>query len=234
MSVVNIDNIRNYKYKDLISKEKIPTIFLILVIIALFWYSSELQALFHLVVLYIETYTIEFPLLAYALFFGLAVVSTLVSPFSSVALVPFAIELWGTLTTLILLLMGWIVGGMIAYYLGKHVAYKILRIILPSSFEFYSRQVSKKTKFWMALLFRAATPSEIGYLFGIIKYDFSKYLLATIISEIPYAILAVYVSNALIAKNVLIFLSLGLLLLAIMITSLYFLHKKLKNDLSKR
>ena len=55
--------------------------------------------------------------------------------------------------------------------------------------------------FPLLLLFRLAMPSETGYVFGLFRYDFCRYLLITFLAELPFAILIVYGSDAFIQTN---------------------------------
>jgi len=85
--------------------------------------------------------------------------------------------------------------------------------------EAYKKRIPEKAQFWVVLLFRLAIPAEItGYTLGIIRYPFGKYLLASFLSEIPFALLLVYSSQALIEKEMIWFLSLvsiGVLIISV-------------------
>lgn len=145
-------------------------------------------------------------------------VSVLLSPFSSAPLVPLANITFGNFTTIILLLAGWILGDTAAYLIGSSAGYPILsRFASAQKIEQYKRQIPEKSQFWLVFLFRLAIPAEItGYTLGVIRYPFVKYLLASSLSEMPFAFLLVYSSQALVKKEALSFISLvalGVLLL---------------------
>ena len=76
------------------------------------------------------------------------------------------------------------------------------------------------------LLFRLASPAEMpGYVLGAVRYGFVKYFLATFIAEFPFAVIAVYASEALIDRKPLIValtISGGIVFLAIA----FYLFKK--------
>jgi len=62
-------------------------------------------------------------------------------------------------------------------------------------------KLESRMTFLLLLLFRLATPSETGYLFGIFRYNFWKYLLITFLSELPITFLIVYTSDAFVQNN---------------------------------
>ncbi|MDP2830471.1 MAG: hypothetical protein Q8O21_00185, partial [bacterium] len=97
-------------------------IFLLLILLAfLFWYSAPLQNIFYDSVSIANDYTDARPITGVIIFIALAAISAIFSLFSSVALVPAAIMIWGASLTLTLLLAGWIIGDIIAYFIGVYV-----------------------------------------------------------------------------------------------------------------
>ena len=149
-----------------------------------------------------------------ATFGAFAVLSVMLVSFSSIWIIPIAISLWGYLLTLALLLGGWLLGSIFSYMIGRYAGYPIVRkIISEEKINSYSDIFSRaRESFNLIILSRFVFPSEIpGYLLGIAKYPFFKYLFATIISEIPYAIVAVYFIDAIINKNITVFLFVGII-----------------------
>lgn len=60
------------------------------------------------------------------------------------------------------------------------------------------------------LLFQAFVPSEIpGYVLGTLHYRFCWYVVALAITELPYAVVTVYLGESYLRGNRLIFISLG-------------------------
>lgn len=206
-------------------------IFLLVILLAfLFWYSAPLQNIFYDSVSIANDYTDARPVTGVIIFIALAAISAIFSLFSSVALVPAAIMIWGGSLTLTLLLAGWIIGDIIAYFIGAYALRNIAGKFIPiEKIDQYRGKISKKTEFGLILLFRIAMPTEIaGYLLGVIKYHFGKYFLATFLSELPFALLAVYAGDALITQDVLTFIALIALGIAIAIITIELLHKKIK------
>lgn len=90
------------------------------------------------------------------------------------------------------------IGGIIAYAIGFFAGYPLVKkLVSPSKFEKYASLLEQKMSFWLVLLFRTTAPSEIAsYALGIARYDFPKYLIITIVSELPISLIGVYASHA--------------------------------------
>lgn len=128
-------------------------------------------------------------------FVAFAGMSVLLGPFTSSPLIPSAVAVWGNVQTLLFLFVGWLLGNSLAYLIGYRFGYPIVsKIVKKSSLDKWIEYASDKIPFSFAVLFRLATPSETGYVFGLLKYNFEKYLVATAIAEAPFAIFAVYAS----------------------------------------
>ncbi len=151
--------------------------------------------------------------------------------FSTVWLVPMAIALWNAPATVLFLLIGWLIGAIFSYFIGRYGGYPIVRkIILPKRLSYYENLMASKLNFWTVFLLRFVLPSEIpGYILGIIRYPFIKYFSITFLAELPYAIYAVYAIDSIINKNPVVFF----ISAAIWITATWLLvhfYKKTKSD----
>jgi len=205
--------------------------FLILVFLAvIFWSSLSLQNAFFNAVSLIEDYFEINPVFGIGIFMGLAVISAMFSPFSSIPLAPAAVIIWGIIPTFLFLLSGWLVGETLAYFIGRYVGYPIIKkFTLLKKFEHYHRHFSPKTEFLLVFLFRLSMPAEIpGYVLGIARYNFGKYFLATILSELPFAFLIAYAGEAFILNKQLVFIGLIAAAITIMSFIFYLFVKKLK------
>ncbi len=215
------------------NKKHLYILFLVAVIAGLFWYFNSLQEIFYDFLFLIVGYIEERPLWGAAIFVGLAVVSAMFSPFSSAPLVPAAIIVWGTALTSVFLLAGWLIGYVVAYFIGYYAGYPIVKQFLPfEKIDYYRNRISKKSEFWLILLFRMAMPAEIpGYVLGIIRYNFWRYFFASLVTELPFVVIVVYASEAFMARDILLFFGLVFLAFIIMIIMFYAFHKiKLKQD----
>lgn len=174
--------------------------FLLIVLIgAIFSASTYLQSIFLGLTDVLADFVSRHGFWGALAFVGLAAVSALLGAFSSVPLVPSAVLIWGIPETLVMLLSGWIVGNCLSFGVGRFFGYPLVRkIVGQERLSAWVAKLEARLSFWLLLIFRITTPSETGYVFGILKYDFWKYLLLTVISEIPIALLAVFGSELLI------------------------------------
>lgn len=192
---------------------------------ALFFVSPFLQDLFFIVVKDAGDFASQNTALAVSFFILLAAISSMVSPFSSVPVIPFAVTLWGVGVTTTLLVLGWLIGDVIAYAIGRYAAHPLIaQFVKEKKLARYRRYFSDHATFLRALLVRLALPAEIGYAFGLIKYNFGSYILVTFITEAIFAVPTVLAVDALIALHPTVFAVWVLALVAVIIT-FYFLFR---------
>ena len=153
----------------------------------------------------------RFPILGMVLFVLLAMVSAMLAFFSSAILVPVGVYAWGSITCFILLWIGWLLGGMTAFcigrYLGRPVVSKLIGETRLSRFE---KRLGRHARFIHILLFQAALPSEVpGYVLGTLRYRFSLFLLALAIVELPYALGTVYLGTKFLERDIVLLILIG-------------------------
>lgn len=141
--------------------------------------------------------------LGFAIFFLLTMLSAMLSPLSSVPLIPIAVLAWGDVLTLLLTLGGWVVGGSISFMLARTLGRHVLRKFISfEHIDHYLAILPQRLGFELLLLFRLAIPAEIpGYVVGLTKFPFFPYLLATVMAEFPFAVISVYASEAFLEKK---------------------------------
>lgn len=194
------------------TKRNIIVFVAVVIIVALFWFSTAFSNYFESALFALRNYEVEFPFLSISIFILLAVISTLIFTFSSIWLVPAAIEIWGRWETFLLLLTGWIIGNILSYLIGKYAGYPIVKKLVPEKkIEKYKHLFLEGNRGWsIVLLFRFILPSEIpGYFLGIARYRFLPYFAATVLSEAPYALIAVYAIDAILRRDIGLFLIWG-------------------------
>lgn len=153
----------------------------------------------------------ERPVLGAVLFVLLSALSAMLAFVSSAVLVPVALYTWGEAVCAALLWLGWILGGMTAYALGRWLGRPVVRWLLPSeTLDRYEDRLSTKTPFGLILLLQLALPSEVpGYLLGLVRYPFWRYLAALALAELPYAVGTVYLGESFLDRHLLLLLALG-------------------------
>ena len=165
------------------------------------------------------------PLLGVLVFVLLAMLSAMVAFFSSALLAPVAIYAWGELASLVLLWVGWLLGGIVSYCIGRYLGRSAAAAIIgEETVGNFQDMVSERMRFRHVLLFQAVVPSEIpGYLLGMLRYPFFLYMTALGITEIPYAIATVYLGESFLRGNSIVFIvvGIGLIVLAALLLQIH-------------
>ncbi len=199
----------------------------VIIVAILFWYFGIFQEYFYDIVEFSEKYFKENRLLIFIIFLFIAIASALLSPLTNVPLIPIAVALCGTVITIALLLAGWIIGDIIAYYIGKCIGRPIIRYIISAErFDKLINAVKKHTRFHVLLLLRIVLPTELGYVFGVIRYQFWKYLILTSLANITFVFITVYASKAILDGKRIEFFSLLALLITIFLGAMHFVRNK--------
>ena len=151
------------------------------------------------------------------MFVLLAMLSAMVAFFSSAILAPVAIYAWGKAGTFTLLWLGWLLGGIISFCIGRYLGRTVVGMIVDEKkIEGWERELGTRARFRHIVLFQAAVPSEIpGYVLGILRYRFSFYLGALAITELPYAIATVYLGESFLRRQSTVFVLLGFAVIAL-------------------
>lgn len=123
-------------------------------------------------------------------FVALAALSAMVAFFSTAVLVPPAVAAWGQGGTVALLWLGWMLGGLTSYLIGRGPGVLAARgLVSEAKLAGYQRRIGAGAPFSLVLLFQLALPSEIpGYVLGLVRYPLTRYLVALAIAELPYAV----------------------------------------------
>jgi uncharacterized membrane protein YdjX (TVP38/TMEM64 family) len=176
------------------------------------------------------------PLLGGALFVLLAAVSAMLAFFSSALLVPAGIHAWGTWPTIALLWLGWLLGGMCAYALGR----VLRRPLLPTrgavrTLEHYAQRLPPNAGWPLVLLLQLALPSEVpGYLCGFLRVRFKIYVSALAVAELPYAIGAALAGDSVVRGHSAWLLGLAVLAVMAMLFALRLLRVRLERSARKQ
>jgi uncharacterized membrane protein YdjX (TVP38/TMEM64 family) len=169
------------------------------------------------------------PYLGAVVFILLAALSAVLAFFSSALLLPVAVFTWGNAVTLVLLWLGWLLGGICTYALGR-----VLRrpqgtaSKAPGQFDFYLQRVPGEVTFTLVLLLCLAVPSEIpGYLCGYLGVRLRTYFAALALAELPYAVGAVLLGDGVVNRHIGRLIAFGLIGAALSLYALRALHRRL-------
>lgn len=158
-----------------------------------------------------------YPYLGMAIFVLLSMLSAMVAFFSSAILVPVAVYSWGKATCLVLLWLGWLLGGIASFCVGRFLGRRFAAMLIgEEKIAGWQTQVSERTRFIHILFFQAIVPSEIpGYVLGILRYRFSYYLAALAITELPYVVGVVFLGEFFLQGESTVIIVLGLSIVVI-------------------
>ncbi len=203
---------------------------LLALLIAAFWLWGAFSAntVVERAISFLEASSQEHRFLSAAAFFAFALLSVLLGPLTSAPLVPIGIAAWGAWLTFWLLLLGWIVGGGLAYAIGRFAGTTLVtRFVSKAEMDRWSAYVSRHTTFFTALLFRLAMPAETGYVFGIVRYHLGAFFAITILVEIPFALALVFAGDAFAAQDFPVFVSWIAGTFLVLSGAIYLLKKRL-------
>jgi uncharacterized membrane protein YdjX (TVP38/TMEM64 family) len=175
------------------------------------------------------------PYLGAVAFVLLAAISAILAFFSSALLLPAAVYTWGTTVTLVLLWLGWLLGGIGTYALGR-VLHRPRSTAqeTPSQFDVFRQHLPGEVSFALVLLLYLALPSEIpGYLCGYLGVRLRTYVAALALAELPYAVGAVLLADGAVNRHIGWMVSLGLIGAALSLYALRVLHRRLEPEPSR-
>ena len=197
----------------------------LIIVVGLVAASDTLHNRTQEIIVWTEGVISQAPLLGMLVFVLLAMLSAMVAFFSSALLAPVAIYAWGEVGCLALLWLGWCLGGIVSFCIGRFLGKAaVSKIIGEEKVAGWRDAFSERMKFRHVLLFQAVVPSEVpGYLLGILRYRFLLYLAALGITEVPYAIATVYLGESFLQGQSAVFMlvGVGLIVLATLVLKIH-------------
>jgi len=198
-----------------------------IILAGLFTASDTLHDRSEEIIVWTEGAISQAPILGMVVFVVLAMLSAMVAFFSSAVFAPVAVYAWGKAGCLALLWLGWFLGGILSYGIGRFFGRTAVGMLIDEEkLAGWEREFSERSRFIHILLFQAAVPSEIpGYVLGILRYRFVFYLTALAITELPYAIAAVYLGESFLKGESTLFMILGAAVILSGLFLFYFFRK---------
>jgi uncharacterized membrane protein YdjX (TVP38/TMEM64 family) len=171
------------------------------------------------------------PVLGATLFVVFAAASAMIAFVSVAIVVPIAIYTWGQGPTILLLWLGWILGGACAYGVARYLGRGVVRwLTADAGLKRLESVVNDRTPFSLVLLLQLALPSEIpGYLLGLVRYPLARYLFALAAAELPYAFATVLLGASFLERRGGMLLAIGLVLVAGSLLAMGRLGRRLKS-----
>ena len=217
---------------ELLNKRNTGLIISLAFIGFLVWSTVEFQLYFSKILTLFQNLTQRNEGLSILIFIGLSAAMTMISSFIRVLPIPIALILWGNTPALLYLLVGWLIGDALSYAIGYSAGNPIIKkFVALDKIDYYREKIPPRAQFKLILFFVTAMPAEIpNYVLGSIRYDFAKYFIATVFSELIYAYLSVRTGQALVQQNFIIFAIAVALLLVLFSYSYYLFNKYLKHQ----
>ena len=167
--------------------------------------------------------------LGMVIFVVFAALSAMLAFVSSAVIVPVGVFVWGKAASMLLLWVGWILGGVTAYILSRYFGRAVVYALLPRPMiERYENLIPRRAPFGFILLLQLALPSEVpGYLLGLMRYHFWRYIVALALAELPYAVATVYLGAGFIEGRTYLLIGVGIAVAAFAGAALHALHRQL-------
>ncbi len=148
-----------------------------------------------------------YPRAGMAVFVLLSALSAMLSFFSSSALVPVGVYVWGPTATALMLWGGGVTGGIAGYWMARTLGRRLVKRLVPAApFRRYETFFRTRAHWRTVLLFRVALQSELpSYVLGVLRYPFPRYLPMIVLAELPFVLFAVYLGETLLERNGLVF-----------------------------
>ncbi len=152
------------------------------------------------------------PAVGMVAFVLLGALSAMIAFVSSAVLIPVAVHVWGAPLCALLLWIGWFLGGVATYAVGRYLGRPMVeRLVHPATLARYEAWARSGPTLAPILLLQLALPTDAaGYVFGIVRCRPVAFLGALALAEVPYALGAVYLGVSFLERNVLALLALGL------------------------
>jgi uncharacterized membrane protein YdjX (TVP38/TMEM64 family) len=173
---------------------------------------------------------VEYPVLGALLFLLLAAISAMFAFVSIAILVPVAVYLWGEPVSMLLLWVGWILGGAAAYGIARLLGRRVVHwLTAANALNRLEHRLRPDTPFSLIVMFQLGLPSEIpGYVLGLVRYPFGRYLLALAIVELPYTIATIYLGAGVVGAKGGLVLAIGLSAVVLSVGAFYLLRRRMR------
>lgn len=165
-------------------------------------------------------------------FVVLAAVSAMFTFVSIAVIVPAAVFAWGAPASIALLWLGWMLGGIATYSIGKFLGRPVVRWLTASeALRRLESRIPGNAPVSLILLLQLALPSEIpGYVLGLVRYPAGRYALALGLAELPYAVGTVYLGASFVEGRSGTILITGALIALFSLVTFYALRRALRES----
>lgn len=139
------------------------------------------------------------------MFFILMLIAAVVlAPIAALPLIPIATALFGPFFTGIYSVIGWTIGGILAFIVARYAGRPLLsRLVTLETLARYERVVPNKIAFITLVLLRMIIPVDVlSYAVGFLStMPLRTYAAATFLGVIPFSFIFAYGSSAIVARQ---------------------------------
>lgn len=209
---------------------RIALLVVIAMLVALVARSDALHQAVLDVLAVVERLIREYPRSGMVVFLALTALSAMLAFFSSVALVPLGVYVWGPATTMILLLAGGSAGGIAGYWVSRTLGRRIVKRLVPGArLRKYEAFFGTRARWTTIMLFRIALQSELpSYVMGLVRYPFLRYLPMIVLGELPYVLAVVYLGEAFLQRNAALFIGVFVVTVALTLVAWHRLQREMR------
>lgn len=229
MPVHDPSNTPRPKLRRVLGSRRILLVLLLGGLIALSMFAEGVHGNILTVASAIQAVAADHPVWAVVAALLFTALSAMLAFVSSAVIAPFMASTWGTARAGLLLWVGWLLGGALSYAVGRYLGRPVIRqLASPSLLARYEERISHHTPFGLILLFQLALPSEVpGYLLGLMRYRFVKYLASLALAELPFAAATVFLGAGVMQRQLTLVLGVGLATVMLSAWTYRTLHRRL-------
>ncbi len=136
--------------------------------------------------------------LSVLLFVGVFALSIVAVPVSAVPLIALGVQVWGVWVTVLLSVVGWTWGAVMAFWIARYFGEPLVRHLLSEDIRFQiEHYVTHHRIFWTIAVLRAILPFDgLSYVLGLIPHvRFGTFLAATVIGLVPFCVTMAYLGT---------------------------------------
>jgi len=152
-------------------------------------------------------------------------------PLTVMPLIPIAASVIGPFMTALLSIVGWTLGGAIAFLISRHLGRPVLeKIVNLEKMDALAQSIPGETHFWFIVLLRLTLPVDlVSYALGLAKsLSFTNYIVATAVGVTWFSFAFAYLGDAFFKGNSVVFMELALASVFVFSVGWYILHRKKK------
>ncbi len=146
----------------------------------------------------LEQWVQSHPILGAGVYVGLFIASTIL-PVTGLPLLPLAARAYGVAVTCLLSTLGWWIGCVIAFEIGRRGRPYLQRIASPKTLSRCEQLITQRHTFATVVVLRLLFPGDfVGFALGLLRYvGFWTFAFASLLGTIPGAVIASYAGGEL-------------------------------------